>query len=167
MGLDLSTVSVLSLSDTLVRDLTAHRTLGLRLNLGEQPDVAIVVVTHALAAQIFYVGPNAQVVGIQLVKTDLATQAVGIEDTPAGKTWSDRHANWARQMPRDVAKLWDFVVELDHDSRMALARRLPSSYWRQPTGYRTCCARSRRRIRPMCQTRRKAMSSVRKQRTKR
>ncbi|MBR0902708.1 ParB/RepB/Spo0J family partition protein [Bradyrhizobium liaoningense] len=108
------------LSDTLVRDLTAHRTLGLRLNLSEQPDVAIVTVTHALAAQIFYVGANAHVVGIQPVKTDLATHAVGIEDTPAGKEWSDRHANWARQMPRDVAKLWEFVVELDHDSRMAL-----------------------------------------------
>ncbi|PIT04493.1 plasmid stablization protein ParB [Bradyrhizobium nitroreducens] len=108
------------LSDTLVRDLTAHRTLGLRLNLSEQPDVAIVAVTHALAAQIFYVGANAHVVGIQPVKTDLAAHAVGIEDTPAGKAWSDRHANWARQMPRDVAKLWDFVVELDHDSRMAL-----------------------------------------------
>ena len=109
-----------SLSDTLVRDLTAHRTLGLRLNLSEQPDVAIVVVTHALAAQIFYIGANAHVVGIQPVKTDLATHATGIEDTPAGKAWSDRHANWARQMPRDVAKLWEFVTVLDHDSRMAL-----------------------------------------------
>ncbi len=109
-----------SLSDTLVRDLSAHRTLGLRLNLSEQPDVAIVAATHALAAQIFYIGANAHVVGIQPVKTDLATHAVGIEDTPAGKAWSDRHANWARQMPRDVAKLWEFVVELDHDSRMAL-----------------------------------------------
>ncbi|MCS3495609.1 ParB family chromosome partitioning protein [Bradyrhizobium japonicum] len=108
------------LSDTLVGDLTAHRTLGLRLNLSEQPDVAIVAITHALAAQIFYVGANAHVVGIQPVKTDLATHAAGIEDTPAGREWSDRHANWARQMPRDVARLWDFVVELDHDSRMAL-----------------------------------------------
>ncbi|SFU45077.1 ParB/RepB/Spo0J family partition protein [Bradyrhizobium arachidis] len=108
------------LSDTLIGDLTAHRTLGLRLNLSEQPDVAIVAVTHALAAQIFYVGANAHVVGIQPVKADLATHAVGIEDTPAGKAWSDRHANWARQMPRDVAKLWEFVTELDHDSRMAL-----------------------------------------------
>ncbi|TWA88911.1 ParB/RepB/Spo0J family partition protein [Bradyrhizobium stylosanthis] len=108
------------LSDTLVRDLTAHRTLGLRLNLSEQPDVAIAAVTHALAAQIFYIGANAHVVGIQPVKTDLATHAVGIEDTPAGKEWSDRHANWARQMPRDVGGLWEFVVELDHDSRMAL-----------------------------------------------
>ncbi len=94
--------------------------MGLRINLSEQPDVAIVAVTHAFAAQIFYIGANAHVVGIQPVKTDLGTHAVGIEDTPAGKVWSDRHANWARQMPRDVAKLWEFVAELDHDSRMAL-----------------------------------------------
>ncbi|WP_063694291.1 ParB/RepB/Spo0J family partition protein [Bradyrhizobium stylosanthis] len=108
------------LSDTLVRDLTAHRTLGLRLNLSEQPDVAIVAATQALAAQIFYIGANAHVVGIQPVKTDLAMHAARIEDTAAGKAWSDRHANWARQMPRDVGGLWDFVAELDHDSRMAL-----------------------------------------------
>ncbi|WP_456749551.1 ParB/RepB/Spo0J family partition protein [Bradyrhizobium sp. USDA 4461] len=108
------------LSDALIRDLTAHRTLGLRLNLSEQPDVAIVAVTHALAAQIFYVGAAAHVAGIQPVKTDLAAHADGIEDTPAGKLWSDRHANWARQMPKDVAGLWEFVAELDHDSRMAL-----------------------------------------------
>lgn len=109
-----------SLSDTLIRDLTAHRTLGLRLNLSERPDVAIVAVAHALAAQIFYIGANAHVIGIQPVKTDLATHAVGIEDSPAGKAWSDRHANWARQMPRDASGLWEFVVGLDHDSRMAL-----------------------------------------------
>ncbi|VIO72981.1 Chromosome-partitioning protein Spo0J [Bradyrhizobium ivorense] len=108
------------LSDALVRDLTAHRTLGLRLNLSEQPDVAIVAVTHALAAQIFYFGANAHVVGIQPVNCDLAAHAAEIEDTPAGKAWSDRHANWARQMPKDVAGLWEFVAELDHDSRMAL-----------------------------------------------
>lgn len=108
------------LSDVLVRGLTAHRTLGLRLNLSEQPETAIVAVTHALAAQIFYLGADAHIVGIQPVKTDLARHADGIEDTPAGKAWADRHANWARQIPRDVAGLWTFVAELDHDSRMAL-----------------------------------------------
>ncbi|MGL3214063.1 ParB/RepB/Spo0J family partition protein [Bradyrhizobium sp. BR 1433] len=109
-----------SLSDVLVRDLTAHRTLGLRLNLSEQPEVAVVAVTHALAAQIFYVGADARVVGIQPVRMDLSAHADGIEDAPAGKEWADRHANWARQMPRDVSDLWTFVAELDHDSRMAL-----------------------------------------------
>jgi ParB family chromosome partitioning protein len=94
--------------------------LGLRLNLSEQPDIAIIAATHALASQIFYLGADAHVVGIQPIKTDLAAHADGIEDTAAGKAWADRHANWARQIPRDVASLWTFVTELDHDSRMAL-----------------------------------------------
>jgi ParB family chromosome partitioning protein len=50
----------------------------------------------------------------------LASHADGIEDTKAGKAWADHHARWATQMPRDVAHLWAFVVEIDHDSRMAL-----------------------------------------------
>ena len=108
------------LSDILIRDLTAHRTLGLRLALSEQPEVAIVAVTHALAAQIFYRGADAHVLDIRPVSTVLASHADGIEDTKAGKAWADHHARWAAQMPRDVADLWAFVVELDHDSRMAL-----------------------------------------------
>ncbi|MEH2521026.1 ParB family chromosome partitioning protein [Bradyrhizobium sp. AZCC 1610] len=107
------------LSDILIRDLTAHRTLGLRLAF-EQPDVAIVAVTHALSAQIFYRGADAHVLDIRPVSTVLASHADGIEDTKAGKAWADHHARWAAQMPRDVSHLWAFVVELDHDSRIAL-----------------------------------------------
>jgi ParB family chromosome partitioning protein len=108
------------LSDILIRDLTAHRTLGLRLALREHPDDAIVAVTHALAAQIFYRGADAHVLDIRPTSTMLASHADGIEDTQGGKTWADHHARWAAQMPRDVNDLWPFVVELDHDSRMAL-----------------------------------------------
>lgn len=108
------------LSDILIRDLTAHRTLGLRLALSEQPEVAIVAVTHALAAQIFYRGADAHVLDIRPVSTMLATHADGIEDTKAGRAWADQHVRWAAQVPRDVSDLWTFVVELDHDSRMAL-----------------------------------------------
>src|SRR5882724_2929328 len=108
------------LSDILIRDLTAHRTLGLRLALSEQPEVSIVAVTHALSAQIFYRGADAHVLDIRPVSTMLASHADGIEDTKAGKAWADQHTRWAAQMPRDVADLWTFVVELDHDSRMAL-----------------------------------------------
>src|SRR5258708_11050168 len=108
------------LSDILIRDLTAHRTLGLRLALSEQPEVAIVAVTHALSAQIFYRGADAHVLDIRPASTLLASHADGIEDTKAGKAWAEQHARWAVQMPRDVAALWAFVVDLDHDSRMAL-----------------------------------------------
>jgi ParB family transcriptional regulator, chromosome partitioning protein len=108
------------LSDILVRDLTAHRTLGLRLALSEQPEVAVIAVIHTLAAQIFYRGADAAVLDIRPSSTLLASHADGIEDTKAGKAWADHHARWAAQMPRDVTDLWTFVRELDHDSRKAL-----------------------------------------------
>ncbi len=108
------------LSDLLIRDLTAHRTLGLRLALGEQPDTALVAVVHALAAQTFYRGGEASCLEIRLTSAYLASHADGIEDTPAAKALADRHAGWALDMPRDVVDLWAFVAGLDHASLMAL-----------------------------------------------
>ncbi|ONH81894.1 chromosome partitioning protein ParB [Roseomonas mucosa] len=108
------------LSDLLIRDLTAHRTLGLRLALGEQPDIALVAVVHALAAQTFYRGGEASCLEIRLTSAYLASHADGIEDTPPAKALADRHAEWASDMPRHVADLWAFVAGLDHASLMAL-----------------------------------------------
>ncbi|MDH1271774.1 chromosome partitioning protein ParB, partial [Rhizobium pusense] len=108
------------ISDLLTRDLTAHRTLGLRLALGEQPDMALIAVTHALAAQTFYLGVNAHALEIRPISADLDGHAVGIEDTAAAKMLADRHAGWAQDMPKDVADLWDFIAGLDPVSVMAL-----------------------------------------------
>lgn len=108
------------LSDLLIRDLTAHRTLGLRLALGEQPDIALVAVTHTLAAQTFYQGAEAHCLEIRPTSVYLAGHADGIEDMAAGKALADRHAEWAADMPRDVADLWGFIASLDHASVMAL-----------------------------------------------
>lgn len=109
-----------TLSDLLIRDLTAHRTLGLRLALGEQPDIALVAVVHALAAQTFYRGGEASCLEIRLTSAYLASHADGIEDTPAAKALADRHAEWASDMPREVVDLWAFVAGLDHATLMAL-----------------------------------------------
>ncbi|MBB3871278.1 ParB/RepB/Spo0J family partition protein [Brevundimonas mediterranea] len=108
------------LSDLLIRDLTSHRTLGLRLALGEQPDMALIAVTHTLAAQTFYRGVDAACLEIRPTSGILASHADGIEDTAAGKALADRHVGWAADMPRDVADLWGFVAGLDHASVMAL-----------------------------------------------
>ncbi len=109
-----------SLSDLLVRDLTAHRTLGLRLALGEQPDIALLAVTHALAAQTYYRGPDASPLELRPTSSYLGGHAGGIEDTAAGKALADRHTGWAADMPPDVAELWVFIASLDHASVMAL-----------------------------------------------
>jgi len=108
------------LSDLLIRDLTAHRTLALRLALGEQPDMALIAVTHALAAQTFYRGVDASCLEIRPTCSTLASHADGIEDTAPAKALTDRHAGWAADMPRDVADLWGFIAGLDHASVMAL-----------------------------------------------
>ncbi|UHD44109.1 ParB N-terminal domain-containing protein [Aureimonas altamirensis] len=108
------------LSDSLVRDLTAHRTLGLRLALGEQPDMALLAVAHALAAQTFYRGVEAHTLEIRPTSGYLASHADGIEDTAPAKLLADRHEAWASDMPRDVADLWGFIAGLDHASVMAL-----------------------------------------------
>jgi ParB family chromosome partitioning protein len=108
------------LSDILIRDLSAHRTLGLRLALGAQPDMALIAVTHALAAQTFYHAGDAHCLDIRPNSAHLASHADGIEDTAAAKVMADRHAGWATDMPRNVADLWGFIAGLDHTSVMAL-----------------------------------------------
>ena len=109
------------LSDSLIRDLTAHRTLALRLALGEQPDMALIAVTYALAAQTFYRGgEEAHCLEIRPISASLGGHADGIEDTAEAKALADGHAGWATDMPRDIADLWGFVAGLDHASVMAL-----------------------------------------------
>jgi ParB family chromosome partitioning protein len=109
------------LSDLLIRDLTAHRTLGLRLALGDNPGMAMIAVTHALTAQTFYRGHDeGTCLDIRPNSTPLGGHADGIEDTEAGKALADRDAAWAARLPQDTGELWGFVVGLDQDSRMAL-----------------------------------------------
>lgn len=108
------------LSDALVRDLTAHRTLSLRLALGEQPEIALLAITHTLAAQTFYRGAESSCLEIRPVSAFLGSHAEGIDDTASGKVLADRHAGWAADMPRDVEDLWGFISGLDHASVMAL-----------------------------------------------
>ncbi|PZR43666.1 MAG: chromosome partitioning protein ParB, partial [Stutzerimonas stutzeri] len=42
------------ISDSLTRDLSAHRTMALRVALAERPDLAVIALTHTLTAQTFY-----------------------------------------------------------------------------------------------------------------
>ncbi|RVK93199.1 ParB/RepB/Spo0J family partition protein [Sinorhizobium meliloti] len=107
-------------SDLLTRDLTAHRTLGLRLALGEQPEIALIAVTHTLAAQTFYRGAESHALEIRPASAYLAGHADGIEDTAAAKQLSDRHAGWAADMPQNIAQLWGFIAGLDQASLIAL-----------------------------------------------
>lgn len=108
-----------ALSDVLTRDLTAHRTLGLRHALGERPDVALLAAVHSLVARTFY-RQEVSCLDIRPGSAPLGAHAEGIEDTDAAKALADRHGRWASQLPEAPSDLWCFIAELNLDSRMAL-----------------------------------------------
>ncbi len=109
-----------ALPDALVRDLTAHRTLALRLELGKRPDVALVAATHAIAAQIFFHDAGASCLELQANETPLRQDAPGVDESPSGQELAARHEAWAARLPEDTGALWAFVAGLDDTERMDL-----------------------------------------------
>lgn len=108
------------ISDSLTRDLSAHRTLALRVALAERPDMALIALTHTLTAQSFYSYAEAGCLEVRPTVTPLGSHADGIEDTALAARASEAHEAWAERMPRDVADLWAFIVGLDDERRTAL-----------------------------------------------
>ena len=108
------------LSDSLIRDLTAHRTLGLRLALGEQPNVAVVALTHGLVTQLFYRGFGRSCLDISAKSEVLTSHADGIADTKAAEALSDRHDLLGAALPTDAAHLFSHIADMTEQSRMEL-----------------------------------------------
>jgi ParB family chromosome partitioning protein len=108
------------ISDSLTRDLSAHRTLALRVALGERPDLALIALTHTLTAQLFYSYTEAACLEVRPTVTPLGSHADGIEDTPLAAKANEAREAWAERMPRDVADLWGFIAGLDDGKRLAL-----------------------------------------------
>jgi len=101
------------ISDVLIRDLTAHRTLGLRLAVDGQTGVALVTLAHAMVAQLFYRSSDASCIEVRVTSADLRNDADGITETAAGEAFAEREDTWAQRLPSDIADLWAFIVVLD------------------------------------------------------
>lgn len=107
------------LSDRLMTELTAHRTLALREAVANEPDVALRAALHALCLKLFYHYGFDSCLEIE-AKSVLFGHTSGLADTPAAKAIDARHKAWDEQMPEDTGDLWDMLAELDSDSRQAL-----------------------------------------------
>ncbi|MBI1198309.1 MAG: chromosome partitioning protein ParB [Phenylobacterium sp.] len=101
------------LSERLVLDLTAHRTLALRDALAGNATVALSAVVHALALSAFYPAyERPTCLEIKGVSAYLDGHAPGIGDTRAGRSVAERHAAWASRVPKEADALWAFVQDL-------------------------------------------------------
>lgn len=108
------------LSERLITELTAHRTLALRDALAGEPNVAFQAVLHALCLSAFYHYPSDTCLEITAKSSGFSTQAPGLAETASAKAIEARHEQWAKQLPEVPTKLWDVLTEFDGDSQAAL-----------------------------------------------
>ncbi len=108
------------LSDRLVTELTAHRTLALRDALANEPDMAFAAVLHALCLGAFYSRASSTCLEITAKSAGFSVQAPGLQDSASAKAIDTRHETWARQLPVMPSDLWGTLMTLDGDSRMSL-----------------------------------------------
>jgi ParB family transcriptional regulator, chromosome partitioning protein len=108
------------LSDRLLTELTAHRTLALRDALANDPPVAFQAVLHALCLPAFYRYASNSCLEITTKHSVFSAQAPGLADTASAKAIHARHAQWAKQLPEQPDDLWHALAAFDSDSQSAL-----------------------------------------------
>ncbi len=108
------------LSERLIVELTAHRTLALRDALANDPGSAFTAVLHALCLGAFYHAPSSSCLEITARSISFGTQAPGLADSASAKAIESRHQQWAKQLPKTGDELWETLVAFDGDSQAAL-----------------------------------------------
>ncbi|MBB4287895.1 ParB/RepB/Spo0J family partition protein [Roseospira goensis] len=108
------------LSDRLVCELTAHRTIALRDALANDPQVAFLAALHAMTLRLFYHYGQESCVEIEPRSTSFGAQAPGLGDTAYAQSVDARIESWTKALPKRAEDLWDALTAFDGDSRDAL-----------------------------------------------
>ena len=108
------------LSDRLMTELTAYRTLALREAVGNDPGIAFIAALHVLCLSVFYRHSFDSCVEISARTVMFGNLAPGLSDTKLATDLDARHRSWAEQLPGEPGELWDALTTFDSDSRDAL-----------------------------------------------
>jgi len=110
-----------TLSDTLVENLTAHRTAALRDALAAQPQTALCVLLHLLVQWAFdSARRDGSCLDLRPTSVVLSGYAPGIEDTIAGRAMVEQHEAWAAKLAAVDNDAWALVTTLDPEARLEL-----------------------------------------------
>jgi len=107
------------LSDRVIEDLTAARTGALRNALANDPVMAFIAALHVAVLKIFYRYGADSCLEITLQHTAFS-QTQGLGDTVWAKEIEQRQESWGYDLPGNADEVWDYLIALDQDSRMAL-----------------------------------------------
>jgi len=109
------------LSDRLVAELTAHRTLALREAIAENPDTALLAMTHAIVLKTLYRFAGSDTcLEVDVRSASLASQGPEIGDTDLAVRMDQRQSRWQGMLPTNPGDLWSALVDFDPDSLAGL-----------------------------------------------
>jgi ParB family transcriptional regulator, chromosome partitioning protein len=108
------------LSERLITELTAHRTLALRDALANHLGTAFAAVLHTLCLGAFYRMSSGTCLEISAKSASFSAQAPGLVDSASAKAIEIRHQQWANHLPKNEDDLWDALIAFDGDSQAAL-----------------------------------------------
>ena len=108
------------LSERLVMELQAQRTLELRNALAGDPEIASIAVLHALCLQAFYHFGADSCLEIRSNSAGFACQPPGMRECDAAKAIDARQEAWQKRLPKEAGELWEALIALDPESRAAL-----------------------------------------------
>ncbi|WP_234838628.1 hypothetical protein [Sinorhizobium meliloti] len=111
----------ISHSAALIEDLTAHKTAALRIELANNPDVALVAVVHAMLLRVAY-PYNSEQSALQLSLTHerLDPSMKHAESCKGLSAFNDLADNYGHHLPGNPADLFDWLLEQPQDMVLML-----------------------------------------------
>ena len=107
------------LSDRLLSELSAFRTLALRDRLAQDFDTAFLASLHAMASSAFY-HSSYSCLELRAPAVPFPIQPEGLSSSPPAQSNDARDRHWREALPKDIEDLWDALAALDQTRRQAL-----------------------------------------------
>jgi len=108
------------LSDRLVAELTAWRTLALQDAFAQSPSTAFAAVLHAFVLSTFYSYSRESCLELSLSKVSFGHAPAGLRGSAPAKAIDERHKRWADRLPDSDKDLWEALLQLDGAEQAAL-----------------------------------------------
>lgn len=108
------------LSDRIVSDLTAWRTLALQDAFAASPQAAFAAVLHALVLSVFYRTSRETCLELSVSTVHFSNEPAGLRDSAPARSIEARHAAWREKLPQEDVDLWDALLVLDANAQAML-----------------------------------------------
>ncbi|HET6525441.1 MULTISPECIES: ParB/RepB/Spo0J family partition protein [unclassified Sphingopyxis] len=108
------------LSERLVSDLTAWRTLALQDAFAQSPATAYIAVLHAFVLSCFYGYSRESCLQTSINSVGFSNAPAGLRDCAPGQAIAARIDEWRGRLPKTDKEVWDWLLELGDDDRANL-----------------------------------------------